>query len=601
MQLPEDPELSPPPPPVWMEIAEVGGAPGTHALQHARRHPQRPDGEWALAAAEQPVLAEPPTPLARMITHTLGDLGRWPGAAGPDPMLPGAVLVLAVATLALVCVCGGGRTLRRQLMWCAQSLRWGIGRLLRSGKSGAGYAGIGKFRDTSELGITLPRFDGAKIDAAREEVGTPSPTGPGRTVEFEMPWSSSGVLGYEDEARALVGAEKFAEKFAEDDPGRWSIESEEIHDGADDDADDDAGGATARLKRWQQRLARRRSAGGGEFGRGSGAAWSEHEMLMGMPRQVQGELCVAAWVAPLGIDAAQYAKMAEAAAKVRARLDADADGSFRGANAPLAADFDVIREDVPRTALPGDGGPIDAGALAQLLEAHAIAESLARGSFGYVQGMADIGAFLLQRCAPWQAFGCLRSLVSRRFVQLLLRLDRDEWRQLSTAFTNLLRLHLPGLASHLEHVQLEPELYLPEWLMTLWTRALRPEARISSPLPSLPAPLARRGSTRSPRLPICAGGLPRVEPRRDRGRSRAAPRGTRRLRRDRAVPAPAARRRRVPSRDVRRADPHLALRVLRAARPVRGERRGDRFGALGALHVLCAGARRLIICDIYAD
>ena len=53
-------------------------------------------------------------------------------------------------------------------MFFAQSVRRSVGRLLRWGKGG--YAGLGKFHDTPELGISLPRFDdGPKRDAALED------------------------------------------------------------------------------------------------------------------------------------------------------------------------------------------------------------------------------------------------------------------------------------------------------------------------------------------------------------------------------------------------------------------------------------------------
>ena len=57
---------------------------------------------------------------------------------------------------------------------------------------------------------------------------------------------------------------------------------------------------------------------------------------------------------------------------------------------------------------------------------------LGAGGMGYVQGMADVAAFLLQRQPPPQAFGCLRALCGRPLVRLIFRLDVDEWLLIST-------------------------------------------------------------------------------------------------------------------------------------------------------------------------
>lgn len=56
-----------------------------------------------------------------------------------------------------------------------------------------------------------------------------------------------------------------------------------------------------------------------------------------------------------------------------------------------------------------------------MLDAHVYAESLREDGMGYVQGMADVAAFLLRRMPPPAAFGCLRHLCLLPFVRLLFR------------------------------------------------------------------------------------------------------------------------------------------------------------------------------------
>ena len=58
---------------------------------------------------------------------------------------------------------------------------------------------------------------------------------------------------------------------------------------------------------------------------------------------------------------------------------------------------------------------------------------------------------------------------------LLFRLDALEWHALGELHASLLRTQLPHVASHLERLGMTPAMYLPEWLMPLWTRTLRPE------------------------------------------------------------------------------------------------------------------------------
>lgn len=206
--------------------------------------------------------------------------------------------------------------------------------------------------------------------------------------------------------------------------------------------------ALARLAQW-----RATGANAAVGASDCGMAWVEHAMLAGMAPRVQGELWAAAWADHAECES--YESLVDEAEKVRARLDFDWDGSYRRVYARLCAELDVIAEDVPRTALE-DGGAVDAAELEALLWAHAIAEGRDGGQMGYVQGMADIGAFLLARCRPHQAFGCMRALLARPLVRLLLSLDVDEWLLLSTAVNNLLGIHLPALFVRLGEWQLDP-------------------------------------------------------------------------------------------------------------------------------------------------
>ena len=59
---------------------------------------------------------------------------------------------------------------------------------------------------------------------------------------------------------------------------------------------------------------------------------------------------------------------------------------------------------------------------------------------------------------------------------MLWGVESDGWRELSACFDELLTSRLPELALHLEQLGLLPQMYLPEWLMPLFSRSLAPEA-----------------------------------------------------------------------------------------------------------------------------
>jgi hypothetical protein len=175
-----------------------------------------------------------------------------------------------------------------------------------------------------------------------------------------------------------------------------------------------------------------------------------------------------------------YVRMCVAAEAERERMAYDWNDGFRKGHGQLCADFDVIDRDVPRTTLPSGGRfrswtPAE---LTQVLEAHLVAESQlpAGQGMGYVQGMADVAAFLLQRLPPVTAYGALRRLCARPLVRTFFRLDTDEWLTLSSVFSTLIGTYCPTVFAKLEQEGLEPALYLPEWLMPLWSRSLSVEA-----------------------------------------------------------------------------------------------------------------------------
>ena len=211
----------------------------------------------------------------------------------------------------------------------------------------------------------------------------------------------------------------------------------------------------------------------------SSSSSSQQLMLEGLSPQQHGSLWLAGWqdnASPQSSSsaAAAFTRLCSSAAMLRSRMDFDWDDGFRRDHAALCADFDVIDRDVPRTQL-ASGGEYRAwmaAELTQVLEAHLVAESEMEHGMGYVQGMADIAAFLLQRLPPAGAYQSMRHLCERPLVRTFFRLDIDEWLLLSTVVSNVIGVHCPRVFAKLADFDLEPAMYLPEWLMPLWTRSL---------------------------------------------------------------------------------------------------------------------------------
>jgi len=219
---------------------------------------------------------------------------------------------------------------------------------------------------------------------------------------------------------------------------------------------------------------------------------SDPKVLRDLSAKDYGLLWAAGWEEPVSVpadgggaigredvDEAAYRRKCTAAEELRERSLYDWNDGFRKEHRNLCADFDVIDRDVPRTQLPSGGRfrEWSATELTQVLEAHLVAESeLPEGvGMGYVQGMADVAAFMLQRMPPSRAYRCVRRLCARPIVRTFFRLDVDEWLLLSTVFSNLIGVHCPQAFSRLTDLGLEPAIYLPEWLMPLWTRSLSEE------------------------------------------------------------------------------------------------------------------------------
>ncbi|KAL1523211.1 hypothetical protein AB1Y20_018163 [Prymnesium parvum] len=225
-------------------------------------------------------------------------------------------------------------------------------------------------------------------------------------------------------------------------------------------------------------------------------------ILQGVPAEAQGELWFIALAIPSGYDDAMYEASACRSVELRERLREDVGGAFRRAHPRICGDLLTIDADVPRTA----GGaapeheacakaelrgaldplvaelmrldlPLDEALRQHVREALQLSEgrSTSLAPVGYVQGLSDVALFLMRwgRLGPRQAWGCVRGFTLRPFLHPLFMLQPDWWAAVGRFHMRQLRDQMPDLAAHLERLALLPEMYLPEWLLPLYTRTLQ--------------------------------------------------------------------------------------------------------------------------------
>lgn len=132
----------------------------------------------------------------------------------------------------------------------------------------------------------------------------------------------------------------------------------------------------------------------------------------------------------------------------------------------------AIMLDLPRTfpdlAFFHQPGSAFEGSLREILEAFAYL----RPDIGYSQGMSFLGAVLLLYLDTPDAFACFVNMLHQSCFLHFFRMKMPEVRLYMRVHERLLGEALPELAAHLRNEQVEPEMYLVNWVMALYLRAL---------------------------------------------------------------------------------------------------------------------------------
>jgi hypothetical protein len=135
----------------------------------------------------------------------------------------------------------------------------------------------------------------------------------------------------------------------------------------------------------------------------------------------------------------------------------------------------LIKWDLPRT-FPTlkffhDGGSIHAD-----LERILCAYTLYRPDVGYVQGMSFVAAMLLLYLDDCAAFQCLANLLSRKGTCDFFSLQHRNVQRYVVCFDHFFQLKLPLLFAHMRQQDLSSEMFLMDWHLTLFAKALHFDA-----------------------------------------------------------------------------------------------------------------------------
>lgn len=150
-------------------------------------------------------------------------------------------------------------------------------------------------------------------------------------------------------------------------------------------------------------------------------------------------------------------------------LEADVDNGASVAD--RESSLDLIRLDISRT-FPSlfifqKGGPYH-----DLLHSVLGAYTCYRPDVGYVQGMSFIAAVLILNLDEADAFIAFANLLNKPCQMAFFRVDHELMLKYFAAFEVFFEENLPRLFNHFKSYNLTPDLYLIDWIFTLYSKSL---------------------------------------------------------------------------------------------------------------------------------
>ncbi|XP_043110027.1 TBC1 domain family member 12 isoform X2 [Puntigrus tetrazona] len=146
-------------------------------------------------------------------------------------------------------------------------------------------------------------------------------------------------------------------------------------------------------------------------------------------------------------------------------MESEADSADRESS------LDLIKLDISRTFPPlfifQKGGPYH-----DLLHSILGAYTCYRPDVGYVQGMSFIAAVLILNLEEADAFIAFANLLNKPCQMAFFRVDHELMLKYFAAFEVFFEENLPRLFNHFKSYNLTPDLYLIDWIFTLYTKSL---------------------------------------------------------------------------------------------------------------------------------
>ncbi|XP_008190632.2 TBC1 domain family member 12 [Tribolium castaneum] len=133
--------------------------------------------------------------------------------------------------------------------------------------------------------------------------------------------------------------------------------------------------------------------------------------------------------------------------------------------------MDVIQLDISRTfphlCIFQEGGPYS-----DILHSLLAAYVCYRPDVGYVQGMSYIAAILILNMEPFDAFICFANLLNQPLHLSAFTLNQEQMEAYYSAYNEVFSYNLPKLHAHFKEAKLTPDLYLLDWIYTIFAKAM---------------------------------------------------------------------------------------------------------------------------------
>ncbi|CAH2006064.1 unnamed protein product [Acanthoscelides obtectus] len=150
--------------------------------------------------------------------------------------------------------------------------------------------------------------------------------------------------------------------------------------------------------------------------------------------------------------------------------DCDSNGQSDESGDPESS-MDAIRLDISRT-FPHLGIFQEGGPYSETLHSLLAAYVCYRPDVGYVQGMSYIAAILILNMEQYDAFICFANLLNQPLHLSAFTLNQRHMQAYYDAYNQVFSYNLPRLYSHFESSGLTPDLYLLDWIYTIFAKAM---------------------------------------------------------------------------------------------------------------------------------